>query len=685
MSVDTAAALVDAIRRYRLLEPPQLKELTERLGTVAPAADDLATELLERGWLTPFQVKRLTQGRGQELVLEPYILLERLDQPAIGPLFRARHRHMKRVVALQVVRAEWLARPGAVERFLHDIHAASQLTHPNVVHVHDVGQIGRLHYFIHEDLEGLDLDRMICQFGPLPVGPACVFIRQAALGLQHAFERGLLHHDLKPSALFVTRKGRHGGSPRPEDFEETLIGADGSGAVMVKVRRLGLTSLLPPEVGASRDREGQEAAGSADCLAPEQKPGEAPTDVRSSLYSLGCVFYYLLTGRVPFPGGSAREKHERHRVDEPIPLERLRPEVPPQAAEVVHRLMAKRPEDRYPNPAAVTDALATVIGVSPDAEISDWEGAPAGSTAALTADPPPQMESEVAPSLHSAPIPEAGASSVILAGEPGGFDLSSDRSVEDVSTRYRRRAESERKRLMLFVVGGSVGLASLVAATAIVALLQLGESAPRPPDREMAAEEPLPPKTWKYVKKATREETILATLLANRQPALQGIWHYIGPFDNPPEFKGFEAVYPPETEIELAKTYPGKGGQMAAWKELTGFATGRVVDLKRFPDPDWSCVYLYHEEEADEEVTLPVFFGSDDTLTIWCNGEKVWANFVTRAAGPNQDYVRLKLRKGSNRLLFKICNGTGDWAFYAQPLFTPPLDEALGSRLLRDF
>ncbi|HEY1860489.1 MAG TPA: serine/threonine-protein kinase, partial [Gemmataceae bacterium] len=363
MSVESVTSLVEALRRYQLLEPAQFDELTHDLQQRLPDARDLAEELIDRGWLTLYQVNRLSQERGQELRFGQYLVLDRISKGPIGPMFRAKHQHMKRVVAIQVIHEDWLNHPDAVARFHEDIRAASRLKHPNIVHVYDVGQIGRAHYFVLEHVEGLDLDRMTRQLGPLPIERACAFMRQAALGLQHAHERGMRHHDLKPSNVLVTRRTGRSGILSTAEFDDTQNISGSFHGALIKIKDLGLTSLHPPatENAPPRTAEDSETVVTADCLAPEQGPGAHRASIRSNLYSLGCIFYYTLTGRPPFPGGLAREKRARRQEEDPVPVERLRPEIPPDVAAVVRRLMAKRPEDRYATPAEAADALAAAM------------------------------------------------------------------------------------------------------------------------------------------------------------------------------------------------------------------------------------------------------------------------------------------------------------------------------------
>jgi hypothetical protein len=187
-----------------------------------------------------------------------------------------------------------------------------------------------------------------------------------------------------------------------------------------------------------------------------------------------------------------------------------------------------------------------------------------------------------------------------------------------------------------------------------------------------------------YVKKATRAETAVASLRAAGLPTLEGKWYYVGPFDNT-EGAGFDTAYPPEREIDLGKTYPGKDGVKAAWKPLADFKVGQVVDLKRFPDNDNAAVYLYHEIEVHDALTLPVSLGSDDSLVVWLNGRQLVAQNVARPCAPDQDHATLKLHPGKNQLLVKVGNLGGDWAFYIAPELPPSWPADIRRRLDRDF
>ncbi|MBY0523537.1 MAG: protein kinase [Gemmataceae bacterium] len=363
MPIDSVKELVHVLGQYPLLEQGQRDELDYILKAQYTDPRILCKELVLRDWLTPFQVNQMFQGRVGELMLGGYVLQERLTEGAIGQLFKARHQHMKRVATVQVIRADLLKNPEAVERFYNEIHIVGLLSHANIVAAYDAGPVGNTHFFAMEFLEGIDLERLVQQSGPLPVDHACDYVYQAANGLQHAYERRLLHHDLKPSNLLLTRPAGPVYAANSEGAGKRSGKNLTGGTPIIKIRNLGLTLIRQhtrhTRVLAATNVEADAAAG-ADFTAPERASGH-PGDVRSELYSLGCTFYFLLSGQVPFPGGTAAEKLNRHQTEEPVPIEVLRPETPAEVTAIVHRLMAKNPNDRYQTPAQVAQALSNSV------------------------------------------------------------------------------------------------------------------------------------------------------------------------------------------------------------------------------------------------------------------------------------------------------------------------------------
>ena len=280
-------------------------------------------------------------GHGRRLRLGHYVLTEWLGAGGMGSVYKAEHRLMKRVVALKVLGDA----PTAVPRSRREVEAAAQLSHPNIVAAYDAVYARGLLFLVMEYVEGVDLGRLVAGAGPLPVGLACEAVRQAALALHYAHERGLLHGDAKPSNLLLVHP------PRPRWDSEALVElTDGRRPVYVKLLDMGLARRL----GGPDGTAGDDLEGTPDYMAPE-RGGDDPTDGRSDLYALGCTFYHLLTGQPPFPGGDAAAKLLRHRLDAPAPACALRPDLPASVAAVVERLMARDVSDR---PATAADAAA---------------------------------------------------------------------------------------------------------------------------------------------------------------------------------------------------------------------------------------------------------------------------------------------------------------------------------------
>ena len=316
------------LRESEVLEPAQAADL-DTIQTSFSDSRLLARELLQRNWLTAFQVNKLMQGRSGELCLGPYLLLERIGEGGMGQVFKARHRLMKRLVALKVIRRDRLEGPDAVQRFHREIRAAATVAHPNVVMAFDADRIGETHFLVMEYVEGTDLAKLVKKQGPLPVAQACNYVRQAALGLQHAHECGLVHRDIKPANLLLTTARTSGGSQPVEG--------------VVKVLDLGLARLGHEEKTLANFTQEGTVMGTPDFMAPEQALESHDVDIRADIYSLGCTLYYLLTAQVPFPGGTLMQKLRRHEREQPPPLTAARSDIPAGLPAVLARLMGKRP------------------------------------------------------------------------------------------------------------------------------------------------------------------------------------------------------------------------------------------------------------------------------------------------------------------------------------------------------
>jgi eukaryotic-like serine/threonine-protein kinase len=383
MSIPSTNTVLEALRQHGLVDAAPLQELNRKRNQFAdPRA--LAKYLLQRGWLTPYQINQLLNGRAADLVLGPYLLLDRLGEGGKGQVFKVRHRAMNRIVALKILRPELTSDAEVVGRFFREIEIVSQISHPNIVHAFDAGPIelpspqsgeARIpgHFLAMEFIEGSDLERQVQKCGRMPVLQAVEYIRQAACGLAHAHERGLIHRDIKPANLLVGAVT--GSSTGIVAQSSTKVGfstlrmeltPQAKQYGVVKILDLGLarlrhTATLSPTDNLTVDYGKGVTQGTPDYMAPEQALDFHTADIRADIYSLGCTFFFLLTGQPPFLGGTLAQKLLKHQQVAPPAIGNVRPDVPPAVAKVLDRMLAKRAEARFQTPGEVADALAALF------------------------------------------------------------------------------------------------------------------------------------------------------------------------------------------------------------------------------------------------------------------------------------------------------------------------------------
>jgi serine/threonine protein kinase len=265
-----------------------------------------------------------------------YKIVRELGRGGMGVVYLAHNTLMGRDEVLKVMGRNIIEKPGVLERFLREIRAVARLRHANIVTAYSAFRLGDSIVFAMEYVDGYDLSKLIKSKGPLPVAHACNFVYQAALGLQHANEEGMVHRDIKPGNLMLARK-----ADRP----------------VIKVLDFGLAKATREQaLDTELTREGQ-MLGTPDYIAPEQTLDAQKADIRADIYSLGCTLYYLLAGNPPFKGTSLFEVLQSHHSVQAKSLSAVRPDVPAELAAVVAKMMAKAPEQRYQTPAEVAKAL----------------------------------------------------------------------------------------------------------------------------------------------------------------------------------------------------------------------------------------------------------------------------------------------------------------------------------------
>jgi serine/threonine protein kinase len=327
-----------------LVTPDQLEQAVLTAGVAddnarAPAIaveiDDgrVANRLVEMGILTPYQATQIRAGR-TKFTLGPYIVTDFIGQGGMGQVFKGVHQLMGRECAIKVLPLN-KSTPDAVSNFTREIRTQAQLDHANLVRAEFAGREGNTHYLVVEYVPGVDLRRLVRTQGPLSQQQSASVILQAARGLDYAHKRGLIHRDVKPGNILVTSHG------------------------IAKVSDLGLAGFI---YEAENDPRAGKIVGTADYLAPEQI--RTPTEITHlvDIYSLGCTMYYAVCGKVPFPGGTARDKARRHCEDTPWHPRRFNAELSEEFVEIIADMMEKDPKARVQSAAEVVARLEQFAG-----------------------------------------------------------------------------------------------------------------------------------------------------------------------------------------------------------------------------------------------------------------------------------------------------------------------------------
>jgi hypothetical protein len=329
----SAEAFLSALEKSGLFEPAALAAiLRQQRGLAGRGAEQAAEYFLRRGLLTEFQARQLLAGRYRSLILSRYKILRPLGKGGMGAVFLAEHAVMRRQVAVKILPPDRAKNTVDLERFYREGRAAARLDHPNIVHVFDIAEAGGVHFMVMEYVPGVTLQEMMDSEGALPVSRAADYVAQAAVGLQHAHEAGIVHRDVKPANLILDTQG------------------------VLKILDMGLArSFEGDSDGLTQKFDPNTMVGTPDYISPEQALNRK-FDPRSDVYSLGGTLFALLTGRVPFQGSTV-QKLMQHQVAAPPVPSAVHKGVPPELDAVVVRMMAKEPERRYQTAAEVVAAL----------------------------------------------------------------------------------------------------------------------------------------------------------------------------------------------------------------------------------------------------------------------------------------------------------------------------------------
>ncbi len=363
----------DCRNRVEKLSPDSFLHGLQDAGARPPKVEVSLTDglsMLDAGAAMPPAASTMPPGLADH---PDYEILCELGRGGMGVVYKAHNKLMGRLEVLKVVGGHLVRKPAVLERFLREIRSAARLHHPNIVTAYSAMRLGESLVLAMEYVDGRDLSWIVKARGPMPVANACSYVHQAALGLQHAHEHGMVHRDIKPANLMLARSGNR---------------------AIVKVLDFGLAKLTSEgQNDGALTREGQ-MLGTPDYIAPEQIRNAQSADIRADIYSLGITLYYLLNGAPPFTGPNLWDVYQAHFSMEASPLNLARPDVPVELAALVAKMMAKDPDRRFQEPKEVAEALKPFFkpaGSQPSASATGRPGtasSPTPTASPATVSPP---------------------------------------------------------------------------------------------------------------------------------------------------------------------------------------------------------------------------------------------------------------------------------------------------------
>ncbi len=330
---------LDLARKSGLVDPDQLDRFLaglrdQRGGETFDDAEQIASGLVASGLMTRWQADQILLGRYKGFFLGKYKLLSHLGSGGMSHVYLAEHPLLQRRVAIKVLPKSRVNDSSYLARFRREAQAIAALDHRNIVRAYDIDNVNDIHYLVMEYVEGCDLQTLVSKEGVLDYARAADYIRQAAEGLEHAHQAGLIHRDVKPANLLLDQHD------------------------VVKVLDLGLARFTGEDRASLTLAYDENVLGTADYLAPEQAIDSHGVDARADIYSLGCSLYFLLTARPPFPEGTLPQRLMMHQKSPPPDIRKWRPDAPEDLLEICLKMMAKKPSARYQSAQEVADALA---------------------------------------------------------------------------------------------------------------------------------------------------------------------------------------------------------------------------------------------------------------------------------------------------------------------------------------
>jgi eukaryotic-like serine/threonine-protein kinase len=577
----TSSEFLQAVRSSAVLSEKQFEKVEANVaeGNYPPEPAELASRLVKDGVLTAFQARQILKGKSQGLVFGRYVIVDFLGKGGMGSVYKAWHRMMGRVVALKILDPRCVANNQQIARFRREMQLVGRLDHPNVVRAFDADRVAEYHFIAMEYVAGQNLEDLLKERGALPPADVVYFASQAADGLAHAHALSILHRDVKPSNLLLTE------------------------ARKVKILDFGLGTLLAKDELPGALTAAGITVGTPDYLSPEQAR-MVKLDGRSDLYSLGCTMYHLITGQLPFKGESSMDCIVGRITGKAIPISQIRPGLPPRLVEVIEKLMATNPDDRYQTAKEAADAMRSLLRPK---NLPADRAAPTVAAVAPVGEPVPKTTAAVTPVPQ--PVAEEDTNLETPSLPPrAGARLSKPKRVAPRS-RWTDRVTKD-KRILATVAGAAI----LLIVVPMVLFMSSKDERPAPRQETSHADsDAVPPKdeppasprqtsganSRPVPPKGERPAAPQQTLGANSRPV-------------PPATAGGAEVRGASLVIEN----PTQGATVGMREELTGRMEGAgwpVIFVQAIiPGQPWWCQAAVENVDGGR-FTVEVVFGDERT------------------------------------------------------------------------
>lgn len=419
-SPKTCQEIGESLRKHQLVADAVLQSCVEGLEPNSPEdGERLLDRLMRGGALTKYQCYAVRAGKARGLVLRDYVIQDQIGKGGMGVVFKAVQRRMSRTVAIKVLPPEILKNEKAMTRFDREVRILASLDSPHVVRCFDAGEANGMQFMATEFVDGSNCHDLVKKSGPFSTEMAINVVLQACDGLGHAHEHGIVHRDVKPANLMIDRRGK------------------------VKVLDLGIAGLVSQFRSDSMTSVTSSGGvmGTVDFMPPEQATDPKGVDQRSDVYSLGCTFFYLLTGKPPFPRDTLIKTILAHRADELPSLLQFRMDVPQSLETVILRMLQKSPEFRYPTMRDVAIALRQFQVGSPQTPLPS---PPLSSESLRTSQEMRLMVEPLASDLRSVQQPGRSSSSSSTQSAVTIADASSLSALSGVQNSMRSSGSSSR-------------------------------------------------------------------------------------------------------------------------------------------------------------------------------------------------------------------------------------------------